>query len=137
MATLNRHSRRDFIKLIGYGGVTLAVSHKAALATAGLRTGRIIDPGKKMNIACANKLLKIIEEPPNKTVFILIAEDEERLISTIKSRCQILHFPPLSEHVLKQALLNKYGLEENVASKIAHQANGNFNKASDLVFQLL
>jgi DNA polymerase-3 subunit delta' len=95
----------------------------------------IIWMAEKMNIACANKLLKIIEEPPNKTVFILIAEDEERLISTIKSRCQILHFPPLSEQVVKQALLNKFGLEENVASKIAHQANGNFNKASDMVYQ--
>ena len=95
----------------------------------------IIWMAEKMNIACANKLLKILEEPPNKTIFILIAEDEERLISTIRSRCQILHFPPLSEQVLKQALLNKFGLDENVASKIAHQANGNFNKACDLVYQ--
>ena len=49
---------------------------------------------EKMNTACANKLLKLIEEPPNKTVFILIAEDEEQIISTIKSRCQLLRLPP-------------------------------------------
>lgn len=90
---------------------------------------------EKMNIACANKLLKLIEEPPNKTIFILIAEDEEQLISTIRSRCQVLHFPPLAEENIKLALLKKYGLEETVATKIAHQANGNFNKACDLVYQ--
>jgi len=90
---------------------------------------------EKMNIACANKLLKLIEEPPKKTVFILIAEDEEQLISTIRSRCQVLHFPPLAEENIKLALLKKYGLDETVATKIAHQANGNFNKACDLVYQ--
>lgn len=95
----------------------------------------IIWMADKMNTSCANKLLKLIEEPPNKTVFILITEDEEAVISTIKSRCQILHFPPLSEDVVKQALLDKFGLDETVASKIAHQANGNYNKAADLVYQ--
>jgi len=90
---------------------------------------------EKMNIASANKLLKLIEEPPNKTVFILISEDEEQIISTIRSRCQILHFPPLAEQKIKEALIKKYSLEEAVATKIAHQSNGNFNKACDLVYQ--
>ncbi len=90
---------------------------------------------EKMNIACANKLLKLIEEPPNKTVFVLIAEDEEQIISTIRSRCQILHFPPLAEDRIKEGLIKKYSLDEAVATKIAHQANGNFNKACDLVYQ--
>ncbi|AXT18604.1 DNA polymerase III subunit delta' [Flavobacteriaceae bacterium AU392] len=90
---------------------------------------------EKMNVACANKLLKLIEEPPNKTIFILIAEDEEQIISTIRSRCQILHFPPLSEESIKNALILKYSIDENAASKIAHQSNGNYNKACDLVYQ--
>ena len=89
---------------------------------------------EKMNIACANKLLKLIEEPPSKTVFVLIAEDEEQIISTIKSRCQILHFPPLAENDIKTALIKKYNIDEAVANKIAHQANGNFNKACDLMY---
>ena len=89
---------------------------------------------EKMNDTAANKLLKLIEEPPNKTIFILIAEDEEQIINTIKSRCQILHFPPLAEDVIKTALIKKYQLEDSVAIKIAHQANGNFNKACDLVY---
>jgi DNA polymerase-3 subunit delta' len=90
---------------------------------------------EKMNTACANKLLKLIEEPPNKTVFILIAEDEEQIISTIKSRCQLLHLPPLSEDVIKEALLKNYQIPLADATKIAHQANGNYNKACDLVYQ--
>ncbi len=90
---------------------------------------------EKMNTACANKLLKLIEEPPNKTIFLLVAEDEEQIINTIKSRCQVLHFPPLAEDVIKSALVKSYGLELSVATKIAHQSNGNYNKACDLVYQ--
>jgi DNA polymerase-3 subunit delta' len=90
---------------------------------------------EKMNTSAANKLLKLIEEPPNKTIFILIAEDEGQIINTIKSRCQIIHFPPLSEDDIKNGLLKNYQLEESIALKIAHQANGNFNKACDLVYQ--
>jgi DNA polymerase-3 subunit delta' len=90
---------------------------------------------EKLNTSAANKLLKLIEEPPNKTVFVLIAEDEEQIISTIRSRCQILHFPPLAEAVIKQALVKNYQLEDSIATKIAHQSNGNYNKACDLVYQ--
>ncbi|WP_223032341.1 DNA polymerase III subunit [Hanstruepera marina] len=95
----------------------------------------IIWMAEKINTQAANKLLKLIEEPPNKTVFVLITEDEEQIINTIKSRCQVLHFPPLSEEIIKQGLINKYSIAEDVAGKIAHQANGNFNKACDLVYQ--
>ena len=88
----------------------------------------------KMNIAAANKLLKLIEEPPNKTIFILITEDEDQIINTIKSRCQLLHFPPLAEEDIINALIKKFNIEASVATKIAHQSNGNFNKACDLVY---
>jgi len=94
----------------------------------------IIWMAEKMNAAAANKLLKLIEEPPNNTVFILIAEDEGQIINTIKSRCQILHFPPLSEDVIKNALIKHYQLEEAVALKVSQQADGNYNKACDLVY---
>lgn len=89
---------------------------------------------EKMNTAASNKLLKLIEEPPNKTIFILIAEDEEQIINTIRSRCQVLHFPPLAEEVIKNALIKNYQIPEGDAIKIAHQANGNYNKACDLVY---
>lgn len=90
---------------------------------------------EKMNSSSANKLLKLIEEPPKKTIFILITEDEEQIISTIKSRCQVLYFPALSENEIKEGLIKNYGIDANIALKIAHQANGNYNKACDLVYQ--
>ncbi|MGB0982333.1 MAG: ATP-binding protein [Winogradskyella sp.] len=90
---------------------------------------------EKMNTASANKLLKLIEEPPEKTVFILITEDEEQIINTIKSRCQVLHFPPLAEDAIAEALIKNYQLDASAATKIAHQANGNYNKACDLIYQ--
>ncbi|WP_222982626.1 ATP-binding protein [Flagellimonas meishanensis] len=87
---------------------------------------------EKMNISAANKLLKLIEEPPQKTVLLLLAEDEEQIINTIRSRCQILHFPPLSEQYIIDALLSK-GVSASDAHTIAQEANGNFNKALDLL----
>lgn len=87
---------------------------------------------EKMNISAANKLLKLIEEPPQKTVLLLLAEDEEQIINTIRSRCQILHFPPLSEQHITDALLQK-GINQSEAHTIAQEANGNFNKALDLL----
>lgn len=95
----------------------------------------IIWMAEKMNTACANKLLKLIEEPPDKTVFILIAEEEEQIIGTIRSRCQVLHFPPLSNEVIEDGLVKQFGIDKRVAANIANQSNGNYNKACDLVFQ--
>jgi DNA polymerase-3 subunit delta' len=103
----------------------------------------IIWMAEKMNIAAANKLLKLIEEPPEKTIFLLITENEEQLINTIKSRCQALHFPALSEQDISNALVVNYQAPDNEAAKIAHQSEGNFNKAlhllehdsKDLVFE--
>ena len=87
----------------------------------------------KMNIACSNKLLKLIEEPPNKTLFILIAEDEEQIIQTIKSRCQILRFPPLSETVIADKLIENNKLDASMAKKIAIQANGSYSQAQHIL----
>lgn len=87
----------------------------------------------KMNIASSNKLLKLIEEPPNKTLFILIAEDEEQIIQTIKSRCQILRFPPLAENVIEEKLVATEKLDTLAAKKIAVQANGSYSQALHLL----
>jgi DNA polymerase-3 subunit delta' len=86
----------------------------------------------KMNIAASNKLLKLLEEPPEKTVFILISENEEDIIQTIRSRCQVLQFNGLSEKVIADALVSRENMEPKLAAKIAHQAQGNYNKALHL-----
>jgi DNA polymerase III subunit delta' len=87
----------------------------------------------KMNIAASNKLLKLLEEPPEKTVFILISENEEDIIQTIRSRCQVLHFIGLSEQIIADTLVVRKNTEEKLAKKIAHQAQGNYNKALHLL----
>ena len=93
----------------------------------------IIWMAEKMNISASNKLLKLIEEPPNKTVFILITENEEQILQTIRSRCQALHFPALGETVIQNALQHTTALSETEALKIAHRANGDYNKALHLL----
>ena len=83
----------------------------------------------KMNTDASNKLLKLLEEPPEKTLFILITDNEEDIMQTIKSRCQVLHFNSLPEKDISSALINKYHCDEIVANKIAHQSQGDYNKA--------
>ena len=93
----------------------------------------IIWMADKMNIAASNKLLKLLEEPTDKTLFLLIAENEEDIIQTILSRCQVLHFNGLSENNIAERLMMQFNIEERDAKKLAHQAQGNFNKALKLI----
>ncbi len=103
----------------------------------------IIWMAEKMNISASNKLLKLIEEPPKNTVLILITENEEQIINTILSRCQLLQFKRLSEHDIENALIKFENTEDRLAAKIAHRVDGNYNKAlhllqedaNDLVFE--
>ena len=94
----------------------------------------IIWMAEQMNTAATNKLLKLIEEPPDKTILIMIAEDEEQLLQTLRSRCQVLHFPYLPESVIADGLVAK-GAPREEAMQIAQEANGNFNRALDLLLQ--
>jgi DNA polymerase-3 subunit delta' len=87
----------------------------------------------KLNIAASNKLLKLLEEPTDKTLFILISENEEDIIQTIRSRCQVLHFSGLSEKIIADALVLQKDIDPRTAAKMAHQAQGNFNKALQLL----
>lgn len=93
----------------------------------------IIWMADKMNTEASNKLLKLLEEPPEKTIFILITEQEEDLIQTIRSRCQVLHFGGLPENTIAEALVAQKQIDPKLAATIAHQAQGNFNKALHLL----
>lgn len=93
----------------------------------------IIWMADKMNTEASNKLLKLLEEPPEKTIFILITEQEEDLIQTIRSRCQVLHFGGLPENTIAEALVAQKKIDPKLAATIAHQAQGNFNKALHLL----
>ncbi|MEQ3663721.1 MULTISPECIES: ATP-binding protein [unclassified Olleya] len=133
----------DWYRLLGVDnkqgqiGVDEALDIVKALSLKSYEGGykvMLIWMAEKMNTQAANKLLKLIEEPPNNTVFILIAEEEEQIINTIRSRCQILHFPPLAEDDIKLGVIKQFNLDDATATKIAHQADGNYNKACDLVY---
>lgn len=93
----------------------------------------IVWMAEKMNNECANQLLKLIEEPPEKTVILLLAENVEIILDTIKSRCQKLHIPPLAEEEIYQELIDAYSLKSNEAKKISHQSNGDFNKTLQII----
>lgn len=82
---------------------------------------------EKMNLDCANKLLKILEEPPTRTLFLLISEHPEQLLSTILSRTQEIRVPRLSEHTIAQSLLQfDPSISAQTADDIAHTANGSY-----------
>jgi DNA polymerase III subunit delta' len=89
----------------------------------------IIWLAEKMNIGASNKLLKILEEPTEETLFILVSENEEDIINTIKSRCQVLHFMGLPESIIAKELEEEHQIAHKKALKNAHRAQGNFNKA--------
>lgn len=93
----------------------------------------IIWMADKMNLDASNKLLKLIEEPEDKTVFILVSDHEESIIQTIRSRCQVLHFNALPESIIESALVTRENIEPRTAKKLAHQAQGNYNKALKLL----
>ncbi len=89
----------------------------------------IIWMAEKMNTACTNKILKIVEEPPAKTLLLLLTENEESLLATIHSRCQKLHFPLLSEEDIASQLIDYKAVDINLAKRIAHRAAGDYNQA--------
>ena len=93
----------------------------------------IIWMAEKMNTECANKILKLVEEPSDKTVLLLLTEHEEQILNTIHSRCQILNIPKLSEASIAEALKNSSGLSPNEAQRISRQSQGDFNKALQIL----
>lgn len=118
---------------IGVDEATEIVKSLSLKAYEGGYKVMIIWMADRMNTATANKLLKLLEEPPQKTVFLLIAESEDDILQTILSRCQVLNFNALPEQVIANALVSRENIEPNAAMKLAHQAQGNYNKALHLL----
>lgn len=87
---------------------------------------------ENMNMECANKILKLVEEPSEKTVLLLLTENEGQIIPTIRSRCQALHIPPLSEIEITDALIEKHNTPKNIATQISIRAQGDYNRALQL-----
>jgi DNA polymerase III subunit delta' len=80
-----------------------------------------------------NKLLKIIEEPPPNTLFILVAENEEQVLQTIVSRCQLVKVPALETRDVEEALISRNKTDAAIARQVASVSEGNYREALQLV----
>jgi DNA polymerase-3 subunit delta' len=87
---------------------------------------------EKMHEACSNKLLKMIEEPPFQTVFLLVSENPDRIIGTIQSRTQHLPVPPIQPEDMEIALSEKI-TNDSERSNLVHLANGSYLKALEII----
>jgi DNA polymerase-3 subunit delta' len=88
---------------------------------------------EKMNVAAANKLLKILEEPPDKTLFLLVTENEDQLLRTIVSRTQLIGILKISDSVLTAALQERHGLSQEEAARLAFLSDGSYSAARGLL----
>lgn len=80
-----------------------------------------------------NKLLKLIEEPPANTLFILVSENEAQILPTIVSRCQLIRIPSLKTKDIEEALINRNKTAALTARQVASVSDGNYREALQLV----
>lgn len=84
---------------------------------------------ERMKLECANKLLKLIEEPFSDTLFVMVTNDSKQILPTIYSRTQRIEMLRLGDDAIANYLVNKYASDASTALSIAHLAEGNINKA--------
>ena len=90
---------------------------------------------EKMNPSAANKMLKILEEPPDKTLFMLVCENQDQLLPTILSRTQLVKILRISDEALAKALVERHDVSTELASKVSFLAEGNYIEALKLLNQ--
>ena len=88
---------------------------------------------EKMNTECSNKLLKLLEEPPAQTLFLLVSEEPDALLTTIQSRTQRIQLHGIREEAIATQLVQRYGVQQEDAVHIAHLSAGNFLKALETI----
>lgn len=108
-------------------GESISLLHKLSLKSSqgGYKISIIWLP-ERMNAECANKMLKMIEEPPSETLFILVSEEPEKLLDTIKSRAQRIDVKRIDAKIIEQALIDQRGIEPQAAHSISRTANGSW-----------
>lgn len=88
---------------------------------------------EKLHPTCANKLLKVIEEPPARTVILMVSEQPDLILGTILSRAQRMPLPPIDDVAMTEALKSRFSLLAEDAQQIAHLASGNYLKAVEAI----
>jgi DNA polymerase III subunit delta' len=87
---------------------------------------------EKMHQSTANKLLKMIEEPPEKTLFLLVSEEADKVIPTILSRCQLVKVPSFHNSDIENYLKYKFNVSPDKAADVSRVSNGNITRAIEL-----
>ena len=87
---------------------------------------------EKMHLSTANKLLKMIEEPPDNTLFLLVSEEPDKVIPTILSRCQLVKIPSFKSIDIEKYITVRFGMTASKAADIARVSNGNISRAIDM-----
>ena len=88
---------------------------------------------ERMNQECANKILKLLEEPPSQTIFLMVCNEPEKLLETIRSRVQRIDVKKIATEDIRQELMEKRGLTEDEAQRISRMANGSWLKALEML----
>lgn len=88
---------------------------------------------EKLHPTCANKLLKIIEEPPQNTVILMVSEQPDLILGTILSRSQRITIRPIHEEAIAAAMIAHYGISSEDARHVAHLSGGNYLKAVEAI----
>lgn len=93
----------------------------------------IVWMAEKMNASAANALLKLLEEPPERTLFLLVANQTDQILPTILSRTQMIRIPHLTDEHMKEGLDNKFPGRDEMVADVIRRAHGNFSKAVQLM----
>jgi DNA polymerase III, gamma/tau subunits len=129
----------DFIEAENSQGLIYAKESEEILRKLNLRIYEaqykimIIWLPEKMHESCANKLLKIIEEPTENTVFLLVSDMPDHIITTIQSRCQRINIHGVGEPDIAHALESKYSIAQSDAASVAHLSKGSYLKALETI----
>ena len=86
-----------------------------------------------MHAVFANKILKLLEEPPQQTVFIMVCEEPNLLLETIRSRVQRIEIRRIADADMADALVRRRGIDSSLAQRLARIAGGNWLKAVELL----
>ncbi|MBQ6965455.1 MAG: DNA polymerase III subunit delta [Bacteroidaceae bacterium] len=133
-------------QLIIYANESEAILRKLSLKSSqGGYKVMVVWLPEKMHVTCANKILKLLEEPPAQTVFLLVSEQPDQVLQTIRSRTQMVQVPRLTEEDVREALVSRYAVQEADARRIARSCGGNmaqalrtitYNSESEYFFEL-
>lgn len=111
-----------------------ALAHTLAMRPYEAKTRVVvISAAQALNAAASNALLKILEEPPSRTMLVLIATHKSALLPTIVSRCQFIGFNPISQKNMAVLLREKHELAPQAAGILAAMANGSYSRAETMV----